>query len=69
MTRDKGIRSLLPPVVDPKEEQLQAEAKAAVMKRLNVSDTPLPSAADSLTEFDNGTPHITFNPDFYKNIK
>ena len=71
MTKDTGITSLYPSVADPEEERLQAEAKAAVMKRLNVSDTPTPlqSAADRLSEFDSGTTHITFKPDFYKTTK
>ena len=61
MTRDTGIRSLLLPVVDPEDERKQAEAKAAVMQRLNVTDTPstLPAAVDRLTDLSNS---IIFKP-------
>jgi len=65
MTRDTGIRSLLLPVVDPEDERKQAEAKAAVMQRLNVTDTPstLPAAVDRLTDLSNS---IIFKPSFYE---
>jgi hypothetical protein len=65
MTRDTGIRSLLLPVVDPDDERMQAEAKAAVMQRLNITDTPttLPAAVDRLTDLSNS---IIFKPSFYE---
>ena len=65
MTRDTGIRSLLLPVDDPEDERMQAEAKAAVMQRLNVTDTPstLPAAVDRLTDLSNS---IIFKPSFYE---
>ena len=44
MTKDSGIRSLLPGVTDPEEDQLQAEAKAAVMQRLDIQPQVLPAA-------------------------
>ena len=68
MTRDRGIRSLLPPVVDREEEQLKAQAKAAVMQRLNVPDTPtpLPAAVDRIDALNNINTNVTFKPEFYK---
>ena len=69
MTRDRGIRSLLPPVVDPEEEQLQAEAKAAVMKRLDVQPQVLPAAMDRLDTLESIDRNITFRPEFFKNVK
>ena len=39
MIKDKGLASLFPGVRDEEEEQLQAQAKEAVMKRLNVQPT------------------------------
>ena len=68
MTRDRGIRSLLPPVVDQEEEQLKAQAKAAVMQRLNVPDTPtpLPAAVDRIDALNNINTNVTFKPEFYK---
>ena len=69
MTRDRGIRSLLPPVVDPEEEQLQAKAKAAVMKRLDVQPQVLPAAMDRLDTLESIDRNITFRPEFFKNVK
>ena len=68
MTRDRGIRSLLPPVVDREEEQLKAQAKAAVMQRLNVPDTPtpLPAAVDRIDALNKINTNVTFKPEFYK---
>ena len=65
MTRDTGIRSLLAPVVDPDDVRKQAEAKAAVMKRLNVTDTPttLPAAVDRISDISSS---LIFKPDFFK---
>ena len=65
MTRDTGIRSLLQGVVDPDEIKEQEKAKAAIMQRLNVTDTPtvLPAAVDRLTDLSNS---IIFKPDFFK---
>ena len=64
MTRDTGIRSLLQGVVDPDEIKEQEKAKAAIMQRLNVTDTPtvLPAAVDRLSDINS----ITFKPDFFK---
>jgi len=64
MTRDTGIRSLLQGVVDPDEIREQEKAKAAIMQRLNVTDTPtvLPAAVDRLSDINS----ITFKPDFFK---
>jgi len=55
-----GIRSLIP--VETNEDiREQAKAKAAVMKRINATQTPLPAAriADQ--------PLVNFTPEFYKN--
>ena len=44
MSSNSGITSLYPPVIDDEEVRLQAQAKSDVMRRLNVSSTPLPAA-------------------------
>tara|TARA_R100000541_G_scaffold44010_2_gene51169 strand:- start:2330 stop:3226 length:897 start_codon:yes stop_codon:yes gene_type:complete len=44
VSNNSGITSLYPPVIDDEEVRLQAQAKADVMRRLNVSSTPLPAA-------------------------
>jgi len=44
VSSNSGITSLYPPVIDDEEVRLQAQAKSDVMRRLNVSSTPLPAA-------------------------
>jgi len=67
MSNDSGIRSLYPGIVDEDDIKEQREAKAAVMKRLNVQPSILPAAMDerinSLRELGN---IVSFSPSFYK---
>ena len=51
MIKDKGIRSLLPPVTTDDDIRQQPQARAAVMRRLNVKPNEL-QAADNLSTSD-----------------
>jgi len=67
MTKDSGIRSLLPGVTDPEEDQLQAEAKAAVMQRLDIQPQVLPAAMNErIDNLTNVGGSVSFTPEFYK---
>ena len=67
MTKDSGIRSLLPGVTDPEEDQLQAEAKAAVMQRLDIQPQVLPAAMNErIDNLTNVGSSVSFTPEFYK---
>ena len=50
MSNNSGITSLYPPVIDDEEVRLQAQAKADVMRRINVSPTPLPAAPKPIVD-------------------
>ena len=68
MIKDQGLASLFPGVRDEEEEQLQAQAKEAVMKRLNVQPTTLQAAPIEDVIIPDGG-HISFTPKFYENTK
>tara|TARA_R110000824_G_scaffold361964_1_gene549881 strand:+ start:58 stop:981 length:924 start_codon:yes stop_codon:yes gene_type:complete len=68
MSKDSGIRSLFPGVVDEDDIKEQQAAKAAVMKRLNVQPSILPAALNErLDNLATVGSSVSFTPDFFKN--